>query len=112
MLNILKKNKKQKKLFIQTKFSPEQYGDIKFEEICSIIKPLIEYDTNRGIISDDVILSRGCPEIDQFFNKGRQNSLNIYYLSQSCSHLPKRSVRDISSIMYFLKKTFKDFENK
>ena len=80
-----------------TNSPPERYSNskIKIEEISDEIKPLSEYE-NAIINFDDILGSSNSRHVDQFFIKGRHNDINIYYVSQSYSDLPERSIRNNS----------------
>ena len=84
MLKILSRGAPERNIYIITKSTPEQYSNskIKIKEISDKIKPLNEYE-NAVIVFDDVVGSSNSKYIDQFFIRGRQNNLDIYYLSQS-----------------------------
>ena len=84
--------------FIMTKSPPEQYSNskIKKKEISDEIKPLNKYE-NGIIVFDDILGSLNSNLVDQYFNKGRHNDLDIYYLSQSYFDLPKRTIRKNSN---------------
>ena len=79
-------------IYIVTKSPPEQYTNskIKIKEISDEIKALKEYE-NGIIVFNDVLGSSNSRFIDQFFIRGRHNNLDIYYLSQSYFHLPKKN---------------------
>ena len=51
-------------------------------------QPLEIYE-NSIVVFDDMLLSKQEKIIDLFFTRGRQNNIDIYYISQSCFHLPK-----------------------
>ena len=65
-------------IYIITKSPPEQYSNskIKIKEISDEIKPLNEYE-NVIIVFDDILGSSNSRFIDQFFIRGRHNSLDI-----------------------------------
>ena len=98
--------------YIITKSPPEQYTNskIKIKEISNEIKPLNEYENGIKVF-DDILGSSNSRFIDQFFNRGRHNNLDIYYLSQSYFDLPKRTIRDNSNIIILFNQTLKDFEH-
>ena len=99
-------------IFIFTKSSPEQYtkSEIKIKEISDEIKPLNEYE-NGIIVFDDILGSSNSRFIDQFFNRGRHNNLDIFYLSQSYFDLPKRTIRNNSNRIILFNQTLKDIEH-
>ena len=43
-----------------------------------------------------------------FFTRGRHNNTGLYYISQSCFHLPKNTIRKISNIFISFKQTLRD----
>ena len=99
-------------IYIITKSPPEQYtiSKIKIKEICDEIKPLNEYE--KGIIVfNDISGSSNSRFIDQFFIRGRHNNLDIYYLSQTYSDLPKRTIRNNSNKIILFNQLLKDFEH-
>ena len=52
------------------------------KKIGSTIKPSSDND-NSVVVFDDLVGRKGCHEIDQFCVTGKQNNLDIYFLSQS-----------------------------
>ena len=98
--------------YIITKSPPEQYTNskIRIKEIRDEIKRLNEYE-NGIIVSDDILGSSKSRFIDQFFIRGRHNRLDIYYLSQSYSELPKRTIRKNSNKIILFNQTLKDNEH-
>ena len=63
------------------------------------------------MVFDDILCSSNSRFIDQFFIRGRHNILDIYYLSQSCFDLPKRTVRNNSNKIILFNQTLKDIEH-
>ena len=100
-------------IYIITKSPPEQYSNskINIKEISDEIKSLIEYE-NGVIVFDDVLGSSNSRFIDQFFIRERHNNLDIYYLSQSYSDLPKRTIRNNSDKTILFIQRIKDIEHK
>ena len=99
-------------IYIITKSPPEQYTNskIKIKEISDEIKPLNEYE-NGIIVFDDILGSSNSKFMDQFFNRGRHNNLDIYYLSQSYFDLLKRTIRNNSNKIILFNQTLKDIEH-
>ena len=99
-------------IYIITKSPPEQYTNskIKIKEINDEIKPLNEYE-NGIIVFDDILRSSNSKFLEQFFIRGRHNNLKIYYLSQSCFDLPKRTIRNNSNKIILFNQTSKDIEH-
>ena len=99
-------------IYIITKSPPEQYTNfkIKIKEISDEIKPL---KRRRKWYKrfDEVLSSSKSRFIDQFSIRGRHINLDIYYLSQSCFDLPKRTIRNNSNKMILFNQTLKDIEH-
>ena len=95
-------------IYIINESPPEQYNnsEIKINEISDEIKPLNEYE-NGIIVFGDILGSSNGRFIDQFFIRGRHKNLDIYYLSQSYSDLPKRTIRNNSNKIFLLNQTLK-----
>ena len=96
--------------YIITKSPPEHYSNskIKIKEISDEIKPLNEYGI---IVFHDILGSSNGRIIDQFFIRGRYNTLDIYYLSQSYFDLPKITIRKNSNKIILFNQTLKDIEH-
>ena len=99
-------------IYIIVKSPPEQYTNskIKIKEISDEIKSLNEYK-NGILVFDDISGSSNSRFIDQFFIRGRHNSLDIYYLSKSYFDLPKRTIRTNSNKIFLFNQTLKDIEH-
>ena len=52
---------------------------------------------NCIVVFEDMLLSKKESNIDRFFTRRRPNIFDIYYISQSLSHLPKKVIRNISN---------------
>ena len=80
--------------YIITESPLEQFynSQIKFEEIGEEVKPLNEYE-NAIIVFGVILGSSNSRYLDQFFIRGQNNLLDINYLTQSFSDLPKKEKR-------------------
>ena len=87
---------KQEPILIITK-SLNQNPNIK-AQTSDEIQPLNEYG-NSVVVFDDMLLSKQESNIDLFFTRGRHNNIDVYYISQSFSHLPKNTIRNHSYII-------------
>ena len=96
---------KQEPIFIIKK-SLNQYPNIK-AQTSDQIEPLEHYE-NSTVVFDDMLLSKQESNIDLFFTRGRHNNIDIYYISQSCFHLPKNTIRNNSNIIILFKRTLRD----
>ena len=99
-------------IYIITKSHPDQYSNskIRIKELGDEIESLNEYE-NGVIVFDDVLGSSNSRFIDPFFNRGRHNNLDIYYLSQSYFDLPKRTIRNNSKKIILFNQLLKDIEH-
>ena len=93
--------------------SPEQYENIQLENV-SVEEDLedrtIQDFQNCCVVFDDMLDSNQ-KLIDPFFTRGRQNDLDVFYLSQSNFDLPKRTIRNNSNIIILFQQTLKDVEH-
>ena len=78
---------KQEPGFIITK-SLNQYPNFE-AQILGEIEPLENYE-NSAVVFDDMLLSKQESNIDLFYTRGRHNNIDIYYISQSYFHFPKK----------------------
>ena len=49
--------------------------------------------------------------VDQYFNRGRHNNLDLYFSAQSYFGLPKRTIRNNSNKIILFNQTLKDIEH-
>ena len=63
------------------------------------------FEKNSTIVFDDMLLSKQESSIDLFFTRCRHQNIDIYYISQSCFHLPKKTIRNNSNINILFKQT-------
>ena len=98
-------------VFIIIKSPPEQYSNSKiiFKEITDENKPLSEHE-NAIIVFDDILGSWNSGLVDHFFIGGQHNDSDIYYLLQSYSDLPKKTIRNNSNKIILFNRTLKDIE--
>ena len=98
-------HQKQEPFFIITK-SLNQYPNTK-AQTSDEIQALNKYQ-NSIVVLDDLLLSKQESNIDLFFTRGRHNNIDIYYISQSYFHLPKKTIRNNSNIIILFKQTLRD----
>ena len=111
-LQLFRLDNPEQKICIITR-SPEQYNKIEIEDVS------VEEDLGDKSIQDfqiccvvfDDMLDSIQKLIDPFFNRGRHNDLDVYYLSQSYFDLPKRTIRNNSNIITLFQQTLKDVEH-
>ena len=63
------------------------------------------------VIFDDMLGSKNCSQIDEFFTRGRHEDLNVYYISQSYFALPRQSIRNNSDRLILFKQTLRDVQS-
>ena len=111
-LQLIRLDDNTRKIHIITR-SPEQYNKIEIEDV-SVDEDLedksIQDFQNCCVVFDDM-LDTSQKLIDPFFTRGRHNDLDVYYLSQSCLDLPKRTIRNNSNIIILFQQTSKDVEH-
>ena len=56
------------------------------------IQPLEDYENSTDCF-DDMLLSKQASKINLFFIRGCQKTIDIYYVSQSSFHLPKKLLK-------------------
>ena len=118
-LQLIRLDDNTRKIHIITR-SPEQYSNtallafgieieqVKVEE--DLEDKSIQDFQNCCVVFDDM-LDTSQNLIDPFFTRGRHNDLDVYYLSQSYFDLPKRTIRNNSSIIILFQQTLKDVEH-
>ena len=67
------------------------------------IQPLENFE-NSTVVFDGTLLSKQERNLKLFFTRGRHNDIDILYQSESYFHLPKKTNRNISNIIFSLKK--------
>ena len=96
---------KQEPIFVVTK-SLNQYP-ITNTQTSDENQPLQDYE-NSAVVFDVMLLSKQESHIDLFLTRGRHNNIDVYYISQSYFHLPKKTFRNISKINILFKQTLRD----
>ena len=76
-----------------------EYPNIK-AQTSHAIPPLEQYE-NSSVVFDDMLLSKQASDIDLFFRRGRHNNIDIFSISQSYFHLPKKTIRISSNTNVF-----------
>ena len=111
-LQLIRLDNPEQKICIITR-SPEQYNKIEIEDV-SVEEDLgdksIQEFQNCCVVFDDMLDSNQ-KLIDPIFTRGRHNDLDVYYLSQSCFDLPKRTIRNNSNVIILFQQTLKDVEH-
>ena len=106
MLKILEKIGNKRPIHIITR-SPNQYPDYKTS---NEIKPINKYK-GSVVIFDDMLGAKNSSQIDEFFTRGRNEDLDVYYISQSYFGLPRQSIRNNSDILILFKQTLRDVQS-
>ena len=111
-LQLIRLDDNTRKIHIITR-SPEQNSNIEIEQVKveeDLEDKSIQDFQNCCVVFDDM-LDTSQKLIDPFFTRGRYNDLDVYYLSQSYSDLPKRTIRNNSNIIILFQQTLKDVEH-
>ena len=95
---------KHEPIFIITK-PLNQYSNIK-AQTPDEIEQLENYEDST-VVFDDMLLSKQESNFNLFFTRGRHNNFDIYYISQSYFHLPKKTTRNNSNIIILFKQTLR-----
>ena len=106
MLKVLEKKGNKRPIHKITR-SPGQYPNYK---LSNEIKPINKYK-GSVVIFDDMLGSRNCFQIDEFFTRGRHESLDVYYISQSYFALPRQSIRNNSDRLILFQQTLRDVQS-
>ena len=106
MLKILEKIGNQRPIHIITR-PPNQYPNYKTR---TDIKPINKY--KASVVNFDYLLgARNCSQIDEFFTRGRDEDIDVYYISQSYFALPRQSIRNNSDRIILFKRTLRDVQS-
>ena len=94
--------KKQGTIFIVTKsINQKLYIEAQTSDK---IQSLEDYEKHSTIVFDDLLLSKQESIVDLFFTRGRHQNIDIYYISQTYFHLPKKTFRKNSNYLFYLNK--------
>ena len=68
---------------------------------------------NKGsvVTLDDMLGARNSSQIDEYFRRGRDENLDVYYNSQSYFGLPRLSIRNNNDRLKLFKQTFRDIQS-
>ena len=86
--------------------SPNQYLSYKTS---NEIEPMKKYKGSI-VIFKDILGARNSSQTGQFFTRGRHENSDVYYISQSCFDLPRRSTRSNSDRLILFKQTLRDLQ--
>ena len=100
MLKIFEKIGNKRPVHIITR-SPNQYPKYK---TTTDIKPRNKYK-GSVVIFDDLLGARNSSQRDEFYTRGRNEDLDVYYISQSYFALPRQSIRNNSYRLILFRQT-------
>ena len=63
------------------------------------------------VIFDDMLGARNSSQIDELFTRGRNEDLDVYYISQSYFGLPRQSIRNNRDRLKLFKQTLRDVQS-
>ena len=64
------------------------------------------------VIFDDKLGAEKCPQIDEFFTRGRHEDLDVYYISQTYFALPRQNIRNNSDRLLLFKQRIRDVQSR
>ena len=70
------------------------------------IQPLENYENSTVVF--DMLPSKKESNFDFFLTRGRHSKIDIYFITHSCFHLPKKTILNNSSIIILYKQTLMD----
>ena len=106
LLKILEKIDNKRPIHIKTR-SPNQYLSYKTS---TDIKPINKYK-GSVVFFDDMLGAKSSSQIDQFSPRGRQEDLDVHYISQSYFALPRQSIRNNSDTLILFKQNLRDVQS-
>ena len=106
MLKVLEKIGNKRPIHIVTRY-PNQYPNFKTSHE---IKPINKYK-GSVVVFDDMLGARNSSQIDEFFNRGGHEDLDVFYISQSYFALPRQSIRNNSDKLILFKQTLRDVQS-
>ena len=106
MLKILDKIGNKRPIHKTTR-SPNQYANY---QTSNEIKAINNYK-GSVVIFNDMLGARNSSQIDEFFNRGRREDLDVYYISQSYFGLPRQSIRNNSDRLILFKQTIRNVQS-
>lgn len=98
---VFSKSLYQPKYKMLQKVLPKEIGYFPFDDNTSVIKPS-EAKPNSVIIFDDIACEKH-DNIRNFFTMGRHSNVDIFYLGQTYSYIPKQLIRDNSNLLILFK---------
>ena len=106
MLKILEKICNKRPIEIITR-SPNQYLIYKTS---NEFKPINKYKRSV-VIFDDMLGARNSSQMDEFFTRGRLETLTVFYISQSYFAISRESIRNNSDRLILFKQTLRDVQS-
>ena len=106
MLKVLEKIGNKRPIHIITR-SPNQYPTF---NTSNEIKPINKHK-GSVVIFEVMLGAKNSSQKDEFFTRGRQEDLDVYYISQSYFALPRQSIKNKSDRLILLKQTLRDFQS-
>ena len=106
MLKILERIGKKRPFHIITR-SPNQYPNYK----TSFDFKLTDKYKGSLVIFDDMLGARNSSQIDEFYTRGKNEELDVYYISQSYFGLSRRSIGKNCDRIILFKQTLREVES-
>ena len=70
----------------------------------------VDSENSNLFIFDDLIDEKQ-NQLSKYFTRGRHNNINVFYISQSFFHLPRKTIRNNSNILIFFNLPLRDVES-
>ena len=106
MLKILEKIDHQRPIHILIR-SPNQYPNYRTS---TEIKPLNKYKAKVAILGD-MLGAKNSSQKDENYTRGRHEDLDVYYINQSYSALPRKSIKINSDRIILFQRTRRDVQS-
>lgn len=98
---IFSKSLNQPKYEFLSKVLPEEIGYFPSDDNSKVIEPS-QAEPNSVMIFDDIACEKH-DEIRSYFTMGRHNNIDVFYLGQTYSRIPKQLIRDNSNFIILFK---------
>lgn len=99
---VFSKSLYQEKYKFLEKAMPKEVGFFPFSDNTQVLHPS-EAKPNSVMIFDDIASQKQNFNVTLYFSQGRHNNLDVFYLGQTYSHIPKQLIRDNANIIVLFK---------
>lgn len=99
---VFSKSLYQPKYKFLAKVLPKEIGYFPFNDNTQVIHPS-EAKSNSIMIFDDIASQKQNFNVTLYFSQGRHNNIDVFYLGQTYSHIPKQLIRDNANFIILFK---------